>query len=566
MLELRTQSDGTVQLHGLASRFDSPYRIGSQWSPHSFIERVAPGAFASSLSKPGFDCILTVEHSRRDTLARTPTTLKLTESRTGLEFDATLDMSDPTAQQAVGRIDRGVLAESSFAFEIPPGGDRWNADRTERTITNASIDRGDVSLVVYGASEATGASVVRSSESFEERRAFTDAISVVGIGGTGWEHRLGLTPGVDLSLRRPSTEKYTQEQIDALGHQGKALRNPDGSYSWPIVDREDLQNAIRAVGGRAQKTSPEKVRIWIMSRARALGLASLIPTTWRVDGSVKRSYDEFEAIVGEFEAIKSGGLEGRRLPQRPAGGPRPRDEGAPMIDHKADLARGAVLPFDCAPVGGQQIIRARERGGDLARGLAAAVVSRYPPEWVRGRQADAWLISGNLCAPLVWICGELVATTVVRRSAPPLLRLSDLPATGEVPADRLAIIFTNHAVERHRERVRTAASLEAVRAELEGRSRRSRSRAVEPAWWRSEPADDGYLLIVQGEVAAPLTERGSVAVAKTILSRSEIHPGGREHRNEFKANRRAGRRGRRVVEKATRGRRPVGGPSVEEFE
>jgi HK97 family phage prohead protease len=306
-LELRSAGDGTVQLHGLASRFGHPYRIGSEHSPHSFIERVRPGAFSSSLSKPGFDCILTVEHARRDTLARTPATLVLSESQTGLEFDATLDMSDPTAAQAAGRIERGTLRECSFAFEVPPGGDLWNADRSERTITNASIDRGDVSLTVYGASAATGAQVVRGS--YEERRAFTEAVSVVGVGGIGWERRLSFAPDVGLSLRRDSLEKYTAEQVVALGKKGQALRNPDGSYSWPIVDREDLQNAIKAVGGRAQKTAPEKVRVFIMNRAKSLGLASLIPANWRVDGSIKRSFDEFQAVVGEFEALRSGDLE-----------------------------------------------------------------------------------------------------------------------------------------------------------------------------------------------------------------------------------------------------------------
>ena len=66
-------------------------------------------------------------------------------------------------------------------------------------------------------------------------------------------------------------EKYSAQEIIALGKARKALLNPDGSYSFPVADREDLENGIRAVGGRAQKSSPERVRVFLMERARALG-------------------------------------------------------------------------------------------------------------------------------------------------------------------------------------------------------------------------------------------------------------------------------------------------------
>ena len=71
---------------------------------------------------------------------------------------------------------------------------------------------------------------------------------------------------------------------------GQAM--PGGRF--PIRNREDLLNAIRAVG-RARPQRPEQtpeqaraaVRRHIMRRARALGLEHLIPDTWRADGTLR---------------------------------------------------------------------------------------------------------------------------------------------------------------------------------------------------------------------------------------------------------------------------------------
>ena len=71
-----------------------------------------------------------------------------------------------------------------------------------------------------------------------------------------------------------------------LASQGRARR--DGSF--PIRNREDLANAIRAVGRVRPNTEAEraKVRRYIIRRARALGLTGMIPETWASDGSLKQ--------------------------------------------------------------------------------------------------------------------------------------------------------------------------------------------------------------------------------------------------------------------------------------
>lgn len=79
----------------------------------------------------------------------------------------------------------------------------------------------------------------------------------------------------------PMAEKYKQADRDEMAKSGVAM--PDGSY--PVKDKEDLQNAIHAVG-RGNATH-DKIRKHIIARAKALGLTSTIPDNWNADGSLK---------------------------------------------------------------------------------------------------------------------------------------------------------------------------------------------------------------------------------------------------------------------------------------
>ena len=80
--------------------------------------------------------------------------------------------------------------------------------------------------------------------------------------------------------------KYTQDQVDALGKKGQALKNPDGHYSYPIADTDDLANAIKAVGrGGADH---DNIRAYVIKRAKALGASDQIPDSWGSDGSLSK--------------------------------------------------------------------------------------------------------------------------------------------------------------------------------------------------------------------------------------------------------------------------------------
>jgi hypothetical protein len=81
-------------------------------------------------------------------------------------------------------------------------------------------------------------------------------------------------------------------QLRRLVAEGKAMRtDPDDPRPgrFPIANREDLLNAIRAVGRVRPNTEEARARVrrFIMRRARELGLEELIPDTWNADGTLK---------------------------------------------------------------------------------------------------------------------------------------------------------------------------------------------------------------------------------------------------------------------------------------
>ena len=141
--------EGVVE--GYASVTGSGYDMGS------YTETIARGTFATTLSKNP-DVQLLLNHAGLP-LARTtirsgqPGHLGLTEDSRGLHFSAQLDKSDPDAAVLLRKIGSGLLDQCSFAFRTVS--QDWSADRSQREITEVSLDRGDVSIVNYGASAAT---------------------------------------------------------------------------------------------------------------------------------------------------------------------------------------------------------------------------------------------------------------------------------------------------------------------------------------------------------------------------------------------------------------------------
>lgn len=87
--------------------------------------------------------------------------------------------------------------------------------------------------------------------------------------------------------------KYTAQQLRDMLGKGQATRNADGEPSYPIADVEDLTRAIRAVG-RGGKDH-DKIRAFIIKRAKALGKSDMVPAGWSTTGAAKESTGGFDS-------------------------------------------------------------------------------------------------------------------------------------------------------------------------------------------------------------------------------------------------------------------------------
>lgn len=199
--ELRDEGDG-MTFSGYAALFDSPSH------PLPFIERIKPGAFTRSL-KSRNNVFMYYNHDSSEILASTRAgTLRLYEDQRGLRVEADIAPTS-TGKDVSTLIKRGDLAGMSFGFSVPSGGDEWNEDGTERTLT--SVRLGEVSVVsqpAYGSTEGTVA--VRGLDRVAQRAevdvdALADAIIKLETGETISDSDKSLLNSVIDSLS-PKTE------------------------------------------------------------------------------------------------------------------------------------------------------------------------------------------------------------------------------------------------------------------------------------------------------------------------------------------------------------------------
>lgn len=163
---LRKAAGDTLEFTGYASVFDAPYDILGGPDRGGWTEIVDPNAFTRTLNaKP--DVHLLVNHEGMP-LARTKSgTMQLSTDKTGLKVRADLDRRDRDVQSLEVKMERGDVDEMSFAFRTVR--DQWNHDESERRLLEVNIDKGDVSIVNFGANPATSAAL----------RYLTEALTVV---------------------------------------------------------------------------------------------------------------------------------------------------------------------------------------------------------------------------------------------------------------------------------------------------------------------------------------------------------------------------------------------------
>jgi hypothetical protein len=225
--ELREVPNGTggtnLRFTGFASVTgdNATYEMEDWLGP--WTESISVGAFNKTLAD-GADVAFLLNHQGM-TLARTkPGTLKLSAVQdgakspiygvTGLHSEAMLDPQNMYVQAMRSAVDRGDLDEMSFAFRVVR--QEWNKDWDRRWINEVSLDKGDVSLVNYGANPHTGGTVTLRQR-FSGRAPVGRLTPLGFMADSGYEGRKAAAE----NLRQPFVERSVltgRLRLEALRH------------------------------------------------------------------------------------------------------------------------------------------------------------------------------------------------------------------------------------------------------------------------------------------------------------------------------------------------------------
>lgn len=183
-VELRAKQNGTggdtLTFTGYACVTEIGYEMEDWLGP--FTEVVRQGAFTKTLAENA-DVPFLVNHDGL-TLARTKSgTMRLAEDDTGLHTEADLDPASPHVQALRSAMDRGDVDEMSFGFWITR--QQWSPDFDQRDILEVSLNKGDVSVVNYGANPSTAGAQLNARDvqsqlhrlSPDERREVFDRLA-----------------------------------------------------------------------------------------------------------------------------------------------------------------------------------------------------------------------------------------------------------------------------------------------------------------------------------------------------------------------------------------------------
>lgn len=220
--EVRAESD-TLILDGYASLFDSPYDVFGGPDKGGWSEVVDRKSFDATLAKHP-DVQLLVNHEGLP-LARTKSgTMDLTTDSKGLRVIARLMPSDPDVAALAPKLRRGDMDEMSFAFRTVR--QELNADETVRRLLEVNIHKADVSVVNYGANDATSVHL----------RNLTDAVALLS----------NADAEEALAEIRSLTDPVATLQ-SAHRNIGLLLRavTPEASRRLTVADAETLLSAIR---------------------------------------------------------------------------------------------------------------------------------------------------------------------------------------------------------------------------------------------------------------------------------------------------------------------------------
>lgn len=148
--EVRAKAGSTVGVIGYATVYDHGYEMYDMFG--SYTEIVRQGAGKTTLAQdPQVQLLL--NHAGLSMAYTRAKTLALTEDSTGLHVDADVDTARSDVRDMVSALERGDVDEMSFAFRVTR--QEWSPDFEQRDIIEYNIHRGDVSVVNFGANDAT---------------------------------------------------------------------------------------------------------------------------------------------------------------------------------------------------------------------------------------------------------------------------------------------------------------------------------------------------------------------------------------------------------------------------
>lgn len=160
--EVRAKAGNAVEIEAYASVYDQPYEMYDMFGVYQ--EVVRQGAGAKTLSENPLVQLL--ENHTGLSMAYTKAgTLKLSEDTTGLHWLATVNTARSDIRDLVTAVQDGNIDECSFAFRCTR--QEWSPDFEQRDIIEYSVNRGDVSMVNFGANPGTAGTPALRAQDFD---------------------------------------------------------------------------------------------------------------------------------------------------------------------------------------------------------------------------------------------------------------------------------------------------------------------------------------------------------------------------------------------------------------
>lgn len=257
---LRAEADQPASgFVGYASVTEAPYDMWDMFG--EYRETVSAGAFAATLAaSPQVELVVNHGRGGQIPLAHTRNgTLRLSEDTEGLRVEADIDPTRYDAHDVLAAVERGDLAEMSFRFMIDSG--RWSPDWTEFRIDAVDLDRGDVSIVNFGANPHTHIDSPARSDAAAGELARTEPSAAQALGGdepaeqppTHIEEQETPMPE-SVELAAPSAEPTYEElsaRVAQLTEDAQVRANADRANQ-----HRTYEQSVR-VGAEARTYSPE---------------------------------------------------------------------------------------------------------------------------------------------------------------------------------------------------------------------------------------------------------------------------------------------------------------------